>query len=170
MRAHANAQGTDLRTGLLLIVCLTRQAQAILFLLSRYFDALQPRTTTMDSSTSSMPPATNALDAAFVNTAFSQQSPHGDSALPYGIPHGSAAVHAAGADSKPPDIPMGVADDKTKEKRIKREGGWSGSPAAKGQNASAGASTPVPVSPRGASPSKGHKGPDGIETRLLACH
>ena len=40
MRAHATAQGTDLRTGLLLIVCLTHQVQAILFLLSRYFDVL----------------------------------------------------------------------------------------------------------------------------------
>ena len=89
MRAHANAQGTDLRTGLLSVgldCLLDATAQAILFLLSRYFDALQTRITTMDSSTSTMPPATNALDAAFVNTAFTQQSPHGDSALPYGIP------------------------------------------------------------------------------------
>ena len=46
----------------------------------------------MDSSTSSMPPASNALDAAFVNTAFSQQSPHGDS---YGIPHRSASYQQA---------------------------------------------------------------------------
>ena len=109
----------------------------------------------MKSSTPSASQATNALDAAFVNTAFFQQSPHGDS---YGIPHSSAAVHAAGADSKPPDIPMGVAEEKTKEKKAKREGGWSGSPAAKGLSPSAGAATPVPASPRGASPSKGHPG------------
>ena len=114
-----------------------------------------------------MPPASNALDAAFVNTAFSQQSPHGDSALPYGIPHGSAAVHAAGADVKPPDIPMGVSDDKAKEKK-KREGGWSGSPGAKGQSTNAGASTPVPASPRGTSPSKVRKGTDDIDARLRA--
>ena len=107
----------------------------------------------MDSSTSSAPQGPNALDAAFVGIAFATQPPHGDSGLPYGNPHGSAAVHAAVADSKPPDIPMGVAEEKTKEKRPKREGGWSGSPAAKGLSASAGAATPVPASPRGASPS-----------------
>ena len=72
------------------IVCLTRQLKRFCFScssLSRYVEALHTRKTTMDSSISSMPPASNALDAAFVNTAFSQQSPHGDSALPYGIPH-----------------------------------------------------------------------------------
>ena len=99
----------------------------------------------MQSSSAPAAQATSALDAAFAGTAFTAQSPHGDSGLQYGIPHGSAAVHAAVAESKPPDIPMGVAEEKTKEKRPKREGGWSGSPAAKGLNASAGAATPVPA-------------------------
>ena len=42
----------------------------------------------MDSSTSSAPQGPNALDAAFVGTAFATQSPHGDSGLPYGNPQG----------------------------------------------------------------------------------
>ena len=119
----------------------------------------------------STPPVSSAglaFDAAFSGTGFSALATHGDSVQPYGNPHGSAAVHAAVADSKPPDIPTGVAEEKTKEKRSKREGGWSGSPAAKGLGASAGAATPVPASPRGVSPSKGHQSQDGTDARLLA--
>ena len=122
----------------------------------------------MQSSSVPAAQATSALDAAFAGFGFSTPTPHGDSARPYGNPHGSAAVPAAAADTKPPDVPMGVAEEKTKEKRSKREGGWSGSPAAKALGTSAGAATPVPASPRSASPPKGRSSQDGIDARLLA--
>ena len=43
----------------------------------------------MQSSTPIAPQATSALDAAFVGSAFSQPTAHGDSARPYGNPHSS---------------------------------------------------------------------------------
>ena len=64
---------------------------------------------------------------------------------------------------------MGVAEEKTKEKRTKREGAWSGSPAAKSLGDIAGAATPVLASPRSASPPKGRSwADDGNDARLLA--
>ena len=122
----------------------------------------------MQSSSVPAAQATSALDAAFAGSGFSTPTPHGDSARPYGNPHGSAAVPAAVADSKPPDVPMGVAEEK-KEKRTKREGAWSSSPGAKPVVDSAGAATPVPASPRSASPQKGHLSQDGAtDARLQA--
>ena len=123
----------------------------------------------MDSSSTSAPQAPNALDAAFVGSAFSPPTAHGDSTRPYGNPHGSAAVPAAVAETKPPDIPMGVAEEKTKEKRTKREGAWSGSPGAKSLGDFAGAATPVLASPRSTSPPKLRSSQDGgNDARLLA--
>ena len=64
---------------------------------------------------------------------------------------------------------MGVAEEKTKEKRTKREGAWSGSPGAKSVGDRAAAATPVPASPRSTSPPKGQQSHDGsIDARLLA--
>ena len=123
----------------------------------------------MQSSASPALQAASAVDAAFTGSAFSPPTAHGDSVHPYGNPHGSAAVHAAVADSKPPDVPMGVAEEKTKEKRTKREGAWSGSPGAKSVGDRAAAATPGPASPRSTSPPKGQQSHDGSsDARLLA--
>ena len=64
---------------------------------------------------------------------------------------------------------MGVAEEKTKEKRTKREGAWSGSPGAKSLGDFAGAATPVLASPRSTSPPKKRSSQDGSnDARLLA--
>ena len=94
---------------------------------------------------SSTPPTSSAglaLNAAFNGTGFSALTTHGDS---YGIPHGSAAVHAAVAASEPPDTPMGASAEKRKKPKI-------GSPGAKPAGTGGGTAIPVLASPRSSGP------------------
>ena len=113
----------------------------------------------MMSSTPPVSSAGLALNAAFNGTGFSALATHGDS---YGIPHGSAAVHAAVAASEPPDAPMGAAEKRKKPKI--------GSPGAKPADAGGGTAIPVPASPRSTGPqgSPADARLRAVELRLLA--